>query len=405
MAGLLIAPSTSEDRKQIFTETLLNKTTKINKVSDNAVLSGVAYGVGKVSGKAEKDIILALSKIFPDSAYSSGLDVTAQSFGISPRFNASQSSTYVKVVGDEGTQYIAGTHVFQSVDGLQFTIEETRTLTSAGFDYVKARSVDSGLNTNVKPGTITKISPEPSGHRFCVNEYQAIGGRDLEDDILFRQRIKDGANILAKGTISMIEQVFMLINSNVLRVFYQGLNQQGQLRVAVVTQNGIGLNVSEINDLLLISERFLNLTELRPFGKQSYGLSIENIDIQALDVSFRLELFPSINPDDIRINIQTAIGKYLDFRYFKSGEDNIEWDTLLQIVKSTKGVKYVPDQSFYPHIDIATDPKKVVRVRGFTMLNLDGSVINSTSGSFNPVFYPATADLSFQSTVLQSLAA
>ncbi len=403
MAGLSISPSNSETRKQIFTEILLNKTTKINKVSDNSVLSGVAYGVSKVSGKAEKDIILCLAKLFPDSSYSSGLDNVAQQFGISPRFDAAQSSTYIRVVGNEGTQYVAGTHTFQSVDGLQFTIEESKTLGSKGYDYIKVRSVDSGLSSNVKPGTINKISPEPSGHRFCVNEYQATGGRDLEDDTLFRQRIKDGANILAKGTISMIEQVFMLINSNVLKVVYQGLNLQGQLRVAIITQNGISLNLSELNDLLLVSEKFLNLSELRPFGKQSYGLSLENIETQVLDISFRCELFPSINVDDVRINIQNQISKYLDFRYFKSGEDKIEWDTLLQIVKSVKGVKYVPDQYFTPHIDILTDPKKVIRVRGFIMLNLDGSVINSSSGSFSPIFYPAVVDQNFQSTVLTSL--
>lgn len=401
--ALNIFPSTSEERKQLFGEILFNKTNKINKITDHSVISGVAYGISKISGKAEKDIILALGKLYPDSSFGTQLDQVAQESGIAGRFAASQSSTYVKVVGSVGTQYTAGIHVFTSTEGLQFDIEESVQLGSAEFAYIKVRSIDSGTKTNVKPATINKIAPVPSGHRFCVNEYKATGGRDNEDDNLFRQRIKEGANILATTTISTIEQAFIKINSNVLRCLYQGINGNGQLKIAIVTQNGINLNSSELNDLLVRGERFFGLTELRPFGRHSYGVELVNVSWQTFDMSFRAELLPSAIADDVRIEIQTKVSKYIDFRYFEPGVQKIEWDNLLQIVKNTKGIKYVPDEYFYPRIDIATDPNKLPRLRGFLMLNLQGGVINTSSGTLNPVFYPNVADFSFLQTVLRTI--
>ena len=172
----LITPTTSEQRKKLFAEILLNKTDKINKISDNSVLSGISYGNAKVSGKAEKDIAVALAQLFPDSAFSSQLDQVAQINGVVTRFGASQSSTYVRVVGDVGTSYIAGTHTFQNLDGIVFDIEESKTIGSAGFSYVKVRSTNQGLITNVKPNTINRVSPTPTGHRYCTNDWQASGG-------------------------------------------------------------------------------------------------------------------------------------------------------------------------------------------------------------------------------------
>lgn len=401
--SLGITPSTSEELKQLFIEIFYGKTDRVNKINDDSIVSGVAYGVGKVSGKAEKDVVQAVSKLFPDYSSGSQLDQCAIDRSVSPRFVASQSSTYIRVVATPGTQYIAGTHTFISLDGIQFDIEETKTVGDYGFDYIKIRSIDSGLKNNVKPATINKINPVPSGHQYCINEYQAIGGRDAEDDVLFRQRIKDGGNILSRGTIAMIEQAFMFVNSNILRVNHQGWNSKGQLKLAIVTQNGINLNNNELNTLLTRGEKFFGLSELRKFGRKSYGIELINIEWQPFDISFRCELLPSFNPDQIRIDIQTKISKYIDFRYFNAGVDKIEWDNLLEIVKNTKGVKYVPDEFFFPKTDIVTNPNKLPRLRGFVMLNLNGGLINTIQNTLNSVYYPQNIDFSFQQTVLRTI--
>lgn len=55
----------------------------------------------------------------------------------------------------------------------------------------KWKSDSEGASTNVDPLSINKLNPVPSGHIACTNEYRATGGRDDEDDDLFRIRIKE----------------------------------------------------------------------------------------------------------------------------------------------------------------------------------------------------------------------
>src|ERR1700744_5721149 len=169
--GLNIRPSTSVERKLIFLEALLNGTDKVSKVSDGSVLSDIADGVSKISGKSEKDVILAVSQLFPDSAFDTQLDEVAANFGIAPRFGALGSSTYVRLTANPGTIYLANTNVPSSTDGITFQLSNDVTIGDMGFAYAQVVSVSTGLNTNVNPLTISKISPQPSGHINIVNEY------------------------------------------------------------------------------------------------------------------------------------------------------------------------------------------------------------------------------------------
>lgn len=401
--ALQIHPTTSVERKLLFLETLLNTTDKVSKVSPNSVLSGVAGGVSKISGKAEKDIILAISQLFPDTAFGAQLDQVALNFGISPRFGTSSSSTYVRLVGALGTIYDKTIHTLQASNGIQFEFEDNIVIGSEGYVYAKVRSLIEGLQANVEPLSITKITPTPVGHQYVVNEVGASGGRDVESDELFRIRIKDGANILARGTLAMLEQKFMSVNDKVLRVFYQGITGYGKVRLAIATQNGIDLTVTELDDLLLQSAEYFALTEHRPFGTNFYGAELVNIQYQPIDISFRVDLDPAYDSDEIRKQIQIGISKYMDFRFFDASRDRIEWDNLLEIVKNTQGVKYVPDQYFYPRIDIGINTHMLPRLRGFLMLDLQGVIIQNFTGSLAPIYYPNNPDFSYQQTVLNNI--
>lgn len=401
--ALDIKPSTSIERKLLFIETLLNSTDKVSKVSDNSVLSGVAGGVAKVAGKAEKDIILAVSQLFPDSAFSDQLDQVALNFGVAPRFGSMNSSTYLRISAESGTVYLADTNIFISSSGIRFELETDVTVGSLGFVYAKVRSTTQGEETNVNALEISQVSPKPSGHINVVNEYKATGGRDYEDDKTFRIRIKDGANILARGTIAMLEQVFMNINSKVLRVFNQGSDRNGRIVLAIATQNGVDLTGTELNELLNKSSEYYSLTEYKLFGNKHYGIVLKNIEYQFIDISFRADIDSAYNSDDIRISIQNNVSKYLDFRFFDSSRQKVEWDNLLEICKNTPGIKYIADQYFYPRVDLSINPFKLPRVRSFLMLNLQGQVINNYTGTLSPVFYPNVIDESYHQTILSNI--
>lgn len=392
-----------EELKRIFVETFLNKTTKVTKVSDHSVMSGVGYGVATIASRALKDIALVESGLFPDLAVGSELDKIASNYGVAPRFGSSGSSTYIRIFADPGTFYEGGITIFNTSSGIEFLLNENVIVGDSGIAYALISSLSEGAETNVESGSINQLGTVPDGHQNVVNEYAAFGGRDSEDDDLFRQRIKEGSNLLAKGTISYIEQVFNKINNNVLRVFYQGNNDQGQTILSISTQNGVELNQAELDELLEQGEEFFSLTELRPVGTQNYGLVLRNIEYQPIDISFRVDLLQDFNPDLIRKEIQVGIQNLIDYRVWRPGIDKFEWDDALSVVKNTRGVRSAPDQFFFPRVDIKVDKNKLPRVRGFLMLDLEGSVIADIQGGFNPTFYPAKADFSFQQTVLSEI--
>lgn len=401
--GLNIRPSTSRERKQIFIEALLNATDKVSKVADGSILSGVAEGIAKVSGKAEKDVMLAVSQLFPDTSFGSQLDQVAANFGVPPRYQDLGSSTYVFISADPMTAYLANTHLFYSTDGIVFELEDDVTIGQFGIGYAKVKSTSSGSKTNVAPLSISKVSPAPSGHINVVNQVKATGGRDVEGDEMFRIRIKNGANILAKGTLAALEQVFIKLNPKVLKIFHQGTNHQGKVIITIATQNGVNLDQNELDDLLVNSSTYFGLSEYRPFGTNFYGIELRNQEYENIDIAFRCQLDNNVDPDKVRQDIQVNITKYLDFRFFDSSTSKVEWDNLLDIVKNTKGMKYVPDQYFYPRNDIGIVNYKLPRLRGFLMLDMEGAVISNFTGTLSPVYYPNVVDDDYMSTILASI--
>ncbi len=391
--------STVNELKQIFIELLINNSSRVSKVSNQSVNNGIAFGVAKVAQKALKDIAIAESHQFPDSAFGVTLDTVADNYGIAERLGASQSSTYLRLVGDPGTTYIAGTHTF-SGNGITFDLEENLTITSVGYGYGKVRSSSSGSRTNVPALAINSISPVPAGHRYVINEYGAFYGRDTESDRLFRLRIKEGGNLASKGTLAYITQTFIKINSNVLRVYYQGINSLGNISLAVATQNGINLSALELGEISQRSSEYLSLVDINPLTGVN-GVDITNISYQPIDISMRLQIDPSADSNRVREELQISISKYLDFRFWVPGSI-FEWDDVLQLMKDHPSVQYVPDTFFFPNQDITTDPLRLPRVRGFLLMDLDGIVISNTS-NLNPIYYPVDADFSFQATVLSSI--
>lgn len=398
-----LKPSTSRERTNLFIETLINETDKVTKVSRHSVLSGLATGVAKVAGKSEKDIALALSELFPDLSFGENLDRAAKNLGISGRLGPTGSSTYVRVSADPGTVYLLGVHQFNSTEGPVFELEQNETIGAAGFAYIKVKSIGTGKETEVSPLTISKMNVQPSGHKYVINEVRAMGGMDAESDDQFRIRIKQSGNLYARNTLAMIEQLCIKINPKVLRLFNYGVNHVGKIVLAVATQDGSNLTNNELENLLNGVGGYLALSDAITWGNKYIGVVFRNVEYQPIDISFRIVLDGSVTPDEVRKEIQISISKYLDFRTFDPTRQRVEWDNLLEIIKKTSGVKYVPDQYFYPQVDIGVHTYKLPRLRGFLMLNTDGTIISNLSGTLSPVYYPSEADFSYQQIVLNQL--
>ncbi len=390
-----------QELKQMFLEIFLNKTDKVNDIGNDSVLNGIAYGVAKVGQKCMVNQAIVEGHIFPDTAYGAYLDELASIRGVAPRFGASASSTYLRLVGDPGTTYLKNVNTFISTTGLIFSLQNDVVLGENGYAYAKVRCNQTGLFTNVDPLSINRVNPIPAGHIVCTNEYRADGGRDEEDDDLFRQRIKDNINLLSRTTLSYIEQVFMRINNNVLRVHKGGIDSAGRLNLIVVSVNGQDFSEDEFNEILSNSQEFLSLTELLQTSND-YSLKLNNVNWMLVDIDFRADIDPAYDVDLIRRNVQIQMSKLFDYRFWKYG-DKVEWENLLYAAKNTEGIRYVPDVHFYPRADINVPIYRLPRIRSFIMRDLNGNIIEDNGGVLTQFYYPNDIDYSYSNSVLSTI--
>lgn len=387
--------------KQIFLEIFLNKTDKVTDVGSESVLNGVAYATAKMAQKCLVNQSVVEGHLFPDTSYGNYLDNLAAIRGISPRFTAMGSSTYVRLTADEGTYYNKDMVKFVSTNGTVFYLEETVIIGVNGYAYAKVYSGSKGAKTNVDPLTINKVTPMPQGHINVTNEYRATGGRDNEADDLFRQRIKDSVNQLARTTLSYLEQVFMKINPRVLRVIKNGIDADGKFNLIVVSTNGVDFTDEEFNDILSKSQEYLSLVEVLN-ETNDFKLKLNNVNWLPVDVEFRVDIDPAYDADVVRRDIQIQMSKLYDYRYWSYG-DKVEWDDLLQVVKQVDGVRYVPDTHFFPSYDINVPKYRLPRLRAFIMRDLNGNIIEDNNGVMSDVFYPNEEDSAFIGSVLKSI--
>lgn len=393
--------TTVDELKQIFTEILLNKTDKISDISNESVLNGIAYGCAKLTQRMLTNQAVVEGHIFPDTAYGEYLDNLAELKGISARFTSFGSTAYVRVEGDEGTTYSKDTVKFTSSSGITFIPEDDFTIDSNGYGYIKVKSVQTGSTSNVDALTINSINSAPSGHSACTNEYAASGGMDEEDDDTFRLRIKESVNQLARTTLSYIEQIFMKINSKVLKVHKGGIDSDGKLNLIVVSINGQDFTDDEFNEILSKSEEYLSLNELLR-DTTGFALKLNNVNWLTIDIDFRVDIDPSYDQDDVRREIQIQISKLFDYRFWTYG-DKVEWENILYAAKNVDGVRYVPDTHFYPQSDINVPKYRLPRVKGFVLRDLDGNIISDNNSILSQFNYPSEPDASYQSSVLTTL--
>jgi hypothetical protein len=193
----------------------------------------------------------------------------------------------------------------------------------------------------------------------------------------------------------------MKINKKVLRVHKGGIDADGKLCLTVVSVNGQDFLQSEFNEMLSQSEEFLNLSEiLRPTS--GYALKLQNVNWLPIDVDFRVDVDESYDIDMVRRNIQIALSKLFDYRYWNIGE-RVEWENLLFAVQKADGVRYVPDAYFYPQADMIVDKYRLPRIKGFVMRDINGNVISDNYGVLADFYYPNENDLNFQTSVISSM--
>ena len=392
------------EAKQLFSEALFNVTSKVSLVSKHSVISGFINACARLLGLVNKELSVVEMYLDINAAYGEYLDRLAQDqFGVSARFGASGSSTYILLKGDVGTTYISGTHNFSGDHGIEFQLDSDVTIGDLGYTYAKISSTTVGSKTNVDPLSINKITVALVGHIACINEYRAEYGSEAESDEVFRARIKDSINSTAKSTLAQLVQVFQKTNNNVLDVYNYGYNSNGQIILAILTQNGQDLSNGELAILTSQASEYLAISEISMYGGNFLGVQLKNIEYQPIDITFKADFFDYVDLEDWRKNCQIKISKFLDYRIWPKDKSYLDRGDLLAICKSVDGVKYIPDAYFFPKIDIAIEYGKVLRVRSFLIYSLNNLLLSEGSEIMNPIYYPNTQEVNYQLTNLMTV--
>jgi hypothetical protein len=307
-----------------------------------------------------------------------------------------------------GTTYTAGVHTFSGLNGIIFNLTENVTIGSIGFAYAPVSSQLSGSQTNIQAATINKVTPEPVGHIYTTNTFAAFGGRDNESDQDFQNRIIQGINALARGTLPSLEQAFVKINPNVLSLRYNGIDNTGKNVIVVVPNNGVDFSTNDFDEIFTKTKSFFNLSDLGYNGVSGLDntlIKLVNVDWYYLNLLFRIELEVGASADDVRVLIQQQIQQYLDYRYFPDN-GRIEWDDLLVIVRQTTGVRYVFDEYFFlngTRNDVIVPSGYLPRILNFSMLDAQGFVISDSLGILNPYYLPNPSDLNYLNNVIRGI--
>ena len=385
---LLTEVLTIADLKSLYIETFLNHTTKVSKISDLSVLNAHAFGIAKVFQKDLKDTAILESQIFPELSSGSYLDNAAKLVGVDSRLSASVSSTYVLVYADPATVYVPGESIFVSNQGVTFNIVSVVIVGDNGYAYIPVRSSSVGKNANVSAFSINQILNPPLGHLYCTNEYEAIGGRDLESDEDFKTRISMFKDFAANGSLNNLLTNLNLIDSDILQIRKSGYSEDGKVLLSLVTCNGKWYSDDE---LLMFENELSSILNITDTNDQAgiLGIKLQNIEWHevggASGLDFRVDIMSGYSDVEIRRNIQIQLTKYFDFRYFN--KSRVEWDDLLQIIKNTKGIKYVPDEFFSPNTDSLIEKYKLPRIVKFVMRDMTGNILFDNNNSILPIYY------------------
>lgn len=400
--------NTTLDIKSLYLEMLLNKTDKVTKIADHSVLNAHSYGIAKIHQKAMKDSALVESELFPDLAFGSDLDLISLRYGLSQRYMAIGSSVPILLVADFGTKYDKDFNILMTGDGRRFQLSQDITIGRECYAYVIANSLQVGETANIGPGEILKMLNPPMGHRFVTNESMGVGGRTIETDSTFRNRISEGFNYLATDTLSRLQQIFILLNPNVLDLRKIGRDSKGNVLLAIVTQNGIELTSEELDLLLEESRKFLSITDVKIYTNELTGLILSNVKYTYIDIDFSVDLNQNADVSNFALRVQIEFLKYFDWRFWDENK-KVEWDDLFFIVKSQSEVRYIPDNLFYPSSDIVIQKTTLPRLRGFKIRSLNGNIlfdnadILSSEPNPNAIFYQSHLSENYANAVLSNI--
>lgn len=150
---------------------------------------GVVGPISREMSKTYMALPAVLSMLFVDESSGRFLDLVARDYHNLERRAGTRARCSVTLTGKPGTRIQAGT-IFLTATGLQFILQSSVTLGSAGTAVGELEAAQEGSAYNIAPGTLVRMYINVSGLESYVNT-QGEGGTDEESDAALFGRIDE----------------------------------------------------------------------------------------------------------------------------------------------------------------------------------------------------------------------
>lgn len=150
---------------------------------------GVVGPICRAVSQVYQALPAVVSMLFVDESSGRFLDLVGQDYHNLTRRTGTKARCGVTLTGKAGTLVPAGT-IFLTATGLQFVLQSSVTIGSAGTAVGELEAAEEGSAYNIAPGTLSKMYVNVSGLESYVNT-QGEGGTDTESDAALFGRIEE----------------------------------------------------------------------------------------------------------------------------------------------------------------------------------------------------------------------
>lgn len=294
----------TKSAEEIHKEMLEDAPDNIN-IIEGDILWDVTQPVANESARIRN---IALKKLlysrFPQTAEDEDLVLIGEDEGIYKKSD-DYAIHKIKFIGQEGTQISAGriasTEATESVESIQFIINETVVIPASGEITVNATCTVAGTIGNVALGNIKILSKSLNGITSLENIEIVKYGVDIEDTESYRKRILERMQNPITGGNKNHYEVWA---KEVTGVGYaKCIPGAGEVRVVIADSNGNAATQE------LINEVYEHITSVRPLLAGT--LIIVSVREVSFNINAKIEISDGYDISVIKSTFESLVSEYL----------------------------------------------------------------------------------------------
>lgn len=245
-----------------------------------------------------------LDQSFPQTAQGQYLDYQGQMRGLvrMPATKAVGTLRFSVDAASVSDVVISAGTVCMTADEIRFQTTEEAVLTAGRLSVdVPAEALEGGAQGNAVSGVITILTACPIAVTGCINPEPFSGGRDEEDDEMFRSRILESYQRLPNGAnAAWYEQTAMNYGGVVAAKAVGRARGIGTVDVYVATQQGIP-------DAELLSGLQAELQEKREIA---VDVAVKAPTVQTVDVSVAVAPKASVDFEQVKAQVEQTVSAF-----------------------------------------------------------------------------------------------